>query len=77
MEALAAILVELRRNERLAERRGMPGVLLEIAVALTFCSIYPHWLADEIFREASRKKLGGEFYKETVEHNCHKFLHER
>lgn len=57
MEALAAILVDLQRADRVDERRIFPESLLQVAVSLTFCGVYPHWLAEEIFGDVSQRKF--------------------
>jgi hypothetical protein len=69
MEALAAILVDLQRTERVGERRAFPECLLQIAVALTYCGIYPHWLANEVFGDASQRKLKGEVVGDKTHYN--------
>lgn len=59
MEALAAILVELQRGERQGERRHHPGCMLQIAVAMTYCSVYPHWLVEEVFGDWTQRNFQG------------------
>ena len=60
MEALAAILVELGRGDRKGERRDHPGCLLQVAVSLTYCGVYPHWLLEELFSHTAQRNFKGD-----------------
>ena len=59
MEALAAILVELQKAERQGERHSHPGCMLQTAVSLTYCNVYPHWLVQEVFGDLTQKVFQG------------------
>lgn len=57
MQAVSTVLEELQKPGRQAERQNFFGCLLQIAISLTNCGIYPHWLIEDVFRDSSQEKF--------------------
>ncbi|XP_076465697.1 FAST kinase domain-containing protein 5, mitochondrial-like [Babylonia areolata] len=58
-EALEVILLDLQRKERQPEMDDHPRCLLQMAVSLTFCGMYPHWLVGAVLGPSAEKYFRG------------------
>ncbi|KAL8591247.1 hypothetical protein ACOMHN_017571 [Nucella lapillus] len=54
-EAVETILEDLQRGERQPELKAHPRCQLQMAVSLSFCCLYPHWLVENVFGPTAQK----------------------